>query len=190
MANAAAVQVLSSFSEPNDYSFNRELILQSYFVLRAALPSLRANLGGCMKKTTRLDDPSSFLPPLGTPRTRLHRSGVLQTTHGPYRCIVNNISDGGANVSVDATASADKPLTVGAKVSLTIAGLGYFQGQIVWQNGTTCGMRFAEGERASLDGLVVRESGRQIERPGSSLYRDDPVESTTDDFRVRRNVGR
>lgn len=87
-------------------------------------------------------------------RAKLHRAGVLQTSQGPYRCMVNDISIGGANLSLD------KIICANGHVTLTIPGLGSFRGEFIWRNGTRYGMRFDDSEGVPAIGLLAR-TGRQ-----------------------------
>lgn len=95
--------------------------------------------------------PANKVPSITARRTQLHCGGVLQTSNGPCRCIVNNISTSGAAVSLTHS------INVGAMVSLVIPGLGNFRGNVVWQSGVTCGIRFTSEERVPTIGLATRE---------------------------------
>lgn len=88
-------------------------------------------------------------------RRQLQCVGILQAADGPCRCIVSNISVGGANLLLD------ELVDVSGEVSLTITGFGTFRGEIVWQDGARCGMRFASGQSLPMVGLTVRENLRR-----------------------------
>src|SRR5215469_6847534 len=100
------------------------------------------------------EKPVEFLSSLSSHRRQLYCNGVLQTPTGRARCTVNNISKGGANLSLE------QPIDVGTKVSLTVAGFGTFQGYIVWQDDTVCGMRFTDGARVPIIDLMPHENRR------------------------------
>lgn len=71
-------------------------------------------------------------------RRQLLWSGVLQTARGPAQCTVVDISHGGARVSV---AAAVNP---GQAVTLVVTGLGLYRGMVVWSEGGTIGIEFAQ----------------------------------------------
>jgi len=62
---------------------------------------------------------------------------------------------GGANLLLD------ELVDVSGEISLTISGFGTFRGDIVWQDGARCGMRFAEGQSLPMVGLMVHENLRR-----------------------------
>lgn len=80
----------------------------------------------------------------GTPQPRrdlrkhVPWSGVLQTARGPFQCRVVDISPGGVKLSLAAE------IPIGQPVTLIVAGLGAFRGEIVWQNDGMMGVKFAE----------------------------------------------
>lgn len=88
-------------------------------------------------------------------RRELQCVGILQAPSGSCRCTVSNISVGGANLLLD------ELVDVSGEISLTITGFGAFRGEIVWQDGARCGMRFVGGQRLPLVGLTVRENLRR-----------------------------
>jgi hypothetical protein len=71
-------------------------------------------------------------------RRQLLWSGVLQTARGPAQCTVVDISHGGARVSVGSAVGA------GQAVTLVVTGLGMFRGTVVWSEGGTIGIEFAQ----------------------------------------------
>ena len=73
-------------------------------------------------------------------------SALLLLGNQPLRCVVVNISVGGAKISVDA-ADPDaglKALQTGSSVVLNINGIGEFAGKIAWVDGAEGGIQFAE----------------------------------------------
>lgn len=87
-------------------------------------------------------------------RRQLRCNGTLQTSSGSYWCTVNNISVGGAHLSLD------EPVDISGKVSLMVAGFGTFHGDIVWRDGTHCGMRFVGGQRVPMVSPMAHENWR------------------------------
>ena len=107
-----------------------------------------------LKKTPPATAPRS----LTLRRRHLQCSGILQTPMGAYRCTVNNISRGGANLRLE------NSIEIGGDVSLTVPGFGTLRGYIVWQDSAVCGMRFVGGERVPVIGLGgTRNSRAQAE---------------------------
>lgn len=104
------------------------------------------------KKTKTIEN---HLSGLTLRRRHLQCLGILQTPNGPCRCTVGNISVGGANLLLD------ELVDVSGEISLTISGFGTFRGEIVWQDGLRCGMRFAGGQRLPIVGLMVPENLRR-----------------------------
>jgi len=97
----------------------------------------------------------NHLPGLTLRRRQLQCVGILQAPNGPCRCFVSNISVGGANLLLD------ELVDVSGEISLTITGFGTFHGDIVWQDGARCGMRFAGGQSLPIVGLTARENLRR-----------------------------
>ncbi|MGH7088105.1 MAG: PilZ domain-containing protein [Stellaceae bacterium] len=71
-------------------------------------------------------------------------SGVLQSARGPVQCLVVDISERGARLSVGA---AELPL--GQAVTLMVAGMGLFRGSIISAESGTVGVRFSADRSAS-----------------------------------------
>ncbi len=76
-------------------------------------------------------------------RRQLLWSGVLQTARGPVQCIVADISQGGARLSLGAAVAQ------GEAVTLMVAGMGMFRGTIAWAEPGTVGVAFAAERSAS-----------------------------------------
>jgi PilZ domain len=76
-------------------------------------------------------------------RRQITWSGVLQTARGPCQCLVNDISSGGARLSLGAA------VNTGQHVTLLVTGLGMYRGTVVWAEAGNVGIRFAEDKKAS-----------------------------------------
>jgi len=85
----------------------------------------------------------------GTPESRrdlrkhVPWSGVLQTARGPFQCRVVDISPGGVKLSLGAE------IPIGQPVTLIVAGLGAFRGEVVWEEKGMLGVKFAEDSSRS-----------------------------------------
>lgn len=71
-------------------------------------------------------------------RRQLLWSGVLQSARGPVQCLVVDISERGARLSVGAA-----ELALGQAVTLMVSGMGLFRGSIVSAERGTVGVRFS-----------------------------------------------
>jgi hypothetical protein len=89
------------------------------------------------------DAPEIALEDREARRRQLLWSGVLQTARGPVQCIVVDISEGGARLSLGAS------VAVGQSVTLKVQGMGMYRGSVVWTEDGAIGVRFANASGAT-----------------------------------------